>query len=638
MNFRYLLLFTALGLGACNGSDSSSPPLTDEGTFVPPVAVVDTGNTGNAGGTGDTGGGTKIIEPEPDPQQTARLKADILKAQGKIDDASEILRTAGLDEEAYRLYAPADYVLEDTTSYDGLPDAKLAAAVDEKPSVKRHKMTLNGETFWYTASAGHLTAYAKNPQKEDPQASIFYTAYTRDDLPKEGRPVTFFFNGGPGASSIYLHLASFAPKHVVIDALNVPDEWAKGRPQALPFIDSQESLIDRTDLVFVDIVPGTGFSQGIAPNSNRTFWTTDKDVDLSRQFITRYSNFNRRQESPKYLYGESYGGGIRVPKLTQALVDAGTTGYEKIGTVDTSRFKVLTGAVFHSPAFDYSSMNQIDGDFPSFAMVADALGKSTARTKETSNEDYAETLRGIATQYSADHKFIAQPYTDLETRIPPQFGTEGINYNQLNFMFYMLNLMPGYNFNVYDGRMHVKLAPDFVIGTQMPYDFNFFEEDALRNRITSYLPDYVNYKPKARYINASWQTPDPVRDKGPKLAFELWKGRDGASGLGNIVAAIARDPSLKLLTVHGYHDTVTPFHRSELDLKIAALDKRVPVKNFVGGHMIYYAQESRGPLIKTLDEFYDAPPYGTGPTIVKARDLVAASPVQRAPVPAKALH
>ena len=87
----------------------------------------------------------------------------------------------GLDEEAYAIFAPEDFVLEDKTKYDDSADAQLVAAVDGKPSVKRHKMMLDGKTFWYTASAGHLTAFAKKPEKQDPQASIFYTAYTRDE-------------------------------------------------------------------------------------------------------------------------------------------------------------------------------------------------------------------------------------------------------------------------------------------------------------------------------------------------------------------------------------------------------------------------------------------------------------------------
>ncbi|WP_181872552.1 S10 family serine carboxypeptidase-like protein [Phyllobacterium bourgognense] len=626
-----------------------SDSLIETGRFAEAAKVLE------AAGLTTDGASLRVVEAFVKDGKIIEAAGELTKLAPRKSVAALYTR-AGMDEEAYKLYAPPDYVLVDNTHYSGSAGAKLTAAVDEKPSVKRQKMTLNGKTVWFTASAGHLTAFAKNPEKRSAQASIFYTAYTRDDLPKADRPVTFFFNGGPGASSVYLHLASWAPKHVVIDALNVPDAWANGRPQAFDFIESQESLIDKTDLVFVDIVPGTGFSQAIAPHTNQKFWDTSKDVDLSRQFITRYINFNRRQESPKYLYGESYGGGIRVPKLTQALVDAGTTGYETVAAVDKSRFKVLTGAVFHSPAFDYSSMGQVVGAFPTFAMVADALGKSTARAKQTSDVDYAETLRGIATQYSAEAEFTASSYTGLPDRIPE-------DYWGLFFKGYMEQLMPSYSFNAYDGRMHVKLetvsfdippqrladvSPQMFLNRPKPlsYDFNFFEEDALYNRITTHLPEYMNYKSKSHYINVSWQTTDPVQDKGPEVAFELWKGRDGASGLRNIVAAIGMDPSLKLLTVHGYHDTVTPFRRSELDLKGVIIDAatnrtlldRVPVKNFVGGHMIYYAQESRKPLKRTLDEFYDAPPYGTGPTIVKARDLVAAAPVQRAPVPAVALH
>ncbi len=137
MNFRFLLLFAALGLSACNGSDFSDQQ-TNEGTFVPPVAVVDTGDTK---AIGDTGGG-KIIEPEPTAQQITRMKAADLQAQGKINEAALVLKeagliseaagtfkSAGLDEEAYKLYAPEDYVVEDKTKYDGSAGAKLAAAV-----------------------------------------------------------------------------------------------------------------------------------------------------------------------------------------------------------------------------------------------------------------------------------------------------------------------------------------------------------------------------------------------------------------------------------------------------------------------------------------------------------------------------
>lgn len=90
-----------------------------------------------------------------------------------------------MDEEAYQLYAPADYALKDPVKYDDDKAASLEPKdADVKPAVKRHKMTLDGKTSWFTASTGHLIAYAPE-DKKDAQASIFYTAYTRDDLPKE---------------------------------------------------------------------------------------------------------------------------------------------------------------------------------------------------------------------------------------------------------------------------------------------------------------------------------------------------------------------------------------------------------------------------------------------------------------------
>ncbi|MEP7453070.1 hypothetical protein [Phyllobacterium sp. SB3] len=648
MNYRYLLLFAALAIAACDGSDSSvslnenstssfpsvvetqtppkvSPPLqpnkidqlTDaqkKDLVLEAAALVRAGNREKAIGDLKAAGLVKSGEKDTELRQTERLFAD-----------------ANLLEEAYILFAPDDYVLNDTTTYDGLPDASLPVAVDERPSVKRHSMTLNGKKLWYTASSGHLTAFDKNPEKEGPEVSVFYTSYTRDDLPKENRPVTFFFNGGPGASSIYLHLASFAPKRVFTDGPNVPAEWANGRPQSFPVIEDKESLIDKSDLVFVDPIPGTGFSQAIAPNTNKSFWGVSEDIKISRDFITRYVNVNNRQTSPKYLYGESYGGGIRVPKLAHAMVKAGTSGFEK--TSSNNKPVVLTGVVFHSPAFNYDDDASADY-LPTFAMVADHLKKTTVRGGKSLDE-FAELLRDFtANTYvpSLSPNWWEPPTSDISAYT----GASVDDYPSVNWYLPALTdiLKPGYAFNAYDARMHVKKPLDKNgKPTDMSYDFDFFEEDALHNVITTYLPDEANYKPKSSYLNASWQTTDPGVDRGPKLAFELWKTSEEKNGLPDIVAALGYDPSLKLITVHGYYDAVTTFYQSERQLKGVVFDKgtnktlldRVPVKNFAGGHMIYYSEEARVPLKQTLDQFYDAPPYGTPASITAPMSSTLAS-------------
>jgi hypothetical protein len=142
-------------------------------------------------------------------------------------------------------------------------------------SVTRHQLVLGTATLNYTATAGHLTALA--PVTNAPEASFFYVAYTLDGANAATRPVTFFYNGGPGSATVWLHLGSFGPKRL---AASAPSTTA---PTPFPLVDNAQSLIDVSDLVFVDAI-GSGFSEAIAPNLNRTFWGVDADAAVFRDF------------------------------------------------------------------------------------------------------------------------------------------------------------------------------------------------------------------------------------------------------------------------------------------------------------------------------------------------------------------
>ncbi|WP_271899343.1 S10 family serine carboxypeptidase-like protein [Candidatus Phyllobacterium onerii] len=614
--------------------------------------------------------------------------------------------------------APADAVLEDKNTYSGAIDASLELAmVSEAPAVKNHQMTLkNGETISYTARAGHLIAYAphdrKAPEQKDAQASIFYMAYTREDLPKENRPVTFFWNGGPGSASIWLHLGSWAPKRLKTGIPNIPKEYFSAKPGNMPLIDNLETLLDKTDLVFVDPV-GTGLSQAIAPHLNAEFWGMEVDARINRDFVTRFVNFYNRQSSPKYLYGESYGG-IRVPVTANLLEAAGTSNFEP----DKSGKKpiVLSGIILNSPILNYETNCGQGGDIscagflPSFGMTAEYFGKATRRGQSPLDE-YLNGLRSfVAEQYNpaysiwhypgratiksmADNAqrnvdyfmkwynepgravafgmvpylikpniatptanwFIANP-TDRPAYIDA-FGTDvvaGINrYAQiaidknktgdspawleyinddtrsLDFragMFhltgsevvriafgapteiefntgadkFMNDLIPDSNFGIYDVRAHIP--------KQGGYDITFYEDEAFKAEIKTLLPDMFNYKNASEYSTLS----DPI--------IRNWRyEREGKrlnarSSLPDLVSTLNYDPSVKMLALHGYYDLVTPFHQSELDLAGAGLAGRIPVKNFEGGHMFYYAEEARAPAREALEEFYNAPAYGSQST------------------------
>lgn len=313
---------------------------------------------------------------------------------------------------SYADIAPGKHPIADKIVYDFADNGALKLAeIDEKPSVRLHRMMIRGQTVNFTASAGHLIAKAPTGLPNAEQAAIFYMAYTRDDLPRENRPVTFFWNGGPGSSSFFLHMGSWAPQRLKVGLPVIPEEAKKQKPKSFPLVDDAETLLDQSDLVFVDPV-GTGFSEAIAPHKNKEFWGMDADGQVLRDFITRYVNKNNRQSSPKYLYGESYGG-IRTPIVANLLAQAGTTNYQP----DPSGRKpvVLSGVVLNSPILDYETNGAVPsgnttaswaGFLPTFAMTADYYKKGTMRGKATVPE-YLDTLR----------KFIKDKYNPAREKV-----------------------------------------------------------------------------------------------------------------------------------------------------------------------------------------------------------------------------
>ena len=178
---------------------------------------------------------------------------------------------------------PADPVLHDDTPYSTAANASLPSA-NEASVTTTGKVTIAGTTVDYVATTGHLNALA--PVSATPQASMFYVAYVRPAPAGTVRPLVFFYNGGPGSASVWLHLGSFAPRRIVTSAP------ATTVPQPFQLVDNAESLIDVADLVFVDAV-GTGYSQAIAPFTNRSFWGVDSDAALMRDFIARYVAVNQ---------------------------------------------------------------------------------------------------------------------------------------------------------------------------------------------------------------------------------------------------------------------------------------------------------------------------------------------------------
>lgn len=168
----------------------------------------------------------------------------------------------------------------------------------QAPSVTQHRVTVNGRAIPYTATTGFMDL-----AKEDGTvtAKVFYIAYTRDDIrDRSTRPVTFSFNGGPGSSSVWLHMGALGPKRVVLSDI--------GEMMAPPFryVDNEYTWLDETDLVFIDPV-STGYSRAVPETDAKNFHGYNEDIQSVGEFIRLWTTRNQRWGSPKYLAGESYG-------------------------------------------------------------------------------------------------------------------------------------------------------------------------------------------------------------------------------------------------------------------------------------------------------------------------------------------
>src|SRR5437667_8527034 len=176
--------------------------------------------------------------------------------------------------------------------------AKPTPIPNEQSSATDHSIRIGNQLVPYRATAA--TMLLKN-DKDESIGVLYYTAYTRTDAKDASqRPISFIYNGGPGSASAWLHMGAFGPRRVVTtDAAPTP-------PPPYQMVDNPNSLIDVTDLVFIDPI-GTGFSKPVGKGTGKDFWSVDEDAKALAQFISQYVSRNGRWASPKYLIGESYG-------------------------------------------------------------------------------------------------------------------------------------------------------------------------------------------------------------------------------------------------------------------------------------------------------------------------------------------
>ena len=474
---------------------------------------------------------------------------------------------------------PPTSTFTDPVFYSSAGTASLPSAA-EIVATSHHQLTVNATVLNYTATVGHLSAREMGSQQ--PEASFFYVAYTLDGAAPATRPVTFFYNGGPGSATVWLHLGSFGPKRLDTGEPNM----TAASPYAL--VDNAESMLDLTDLVFVDAI-GTGFSQAISPHTNSSFWGVDADAAVFRDFVMRYLAVNNRGTSPKFLYGESYGG-PRSAVLADLLESAGVH---------------LSGVVLQSPALNYNSncgiidtVMSCTAYIPSYGAVGSWFGFSTPSATVAQLPQFTDQAKAfVDTQYEpAVQAWLhggVLPADPLLTQVANISGLgkpHWIGNPNRNPEYYRLNLHPGTLYGRYDGRVSI---PNTFFPGQEPDPSSTLISPSFAQRIVQYLTS-LGYTTPSSYTMLSG-------------AINGWNFSHDGQGLPDTVpdlaSAMTQNPQLKVMAVNGYHDTVTPFHTTELDL--ARITRpNLSVRNYVGGHMTYLENSSRRAMKADLTAFY----------------------------------
>ena len=467
----------------------------------------------------------------------------------------------------------------DANQYSAAAGASLSTP-NEATGVTHGSLTLGGGAIAYTVTGGHLSALDAN---QSPEASIFYVAYTADGAAAATRPVTFFFNGGPGSATAWLHLGSFAPKRL---KTGVP---ATTQATPFPYVDNAESLIDTSDLVFVDAV-GTGLSEAIAPHTNQTYWGVDADAGVLRDFVQRWLAVNGRAASPLFLFGESYGT-TRVPVLTRLLETAGQR---------------VHGVVELSTIVDYNSNCSVNGGaptvncagfLPSYAAVGDFWQLASGGTNDL-QADIAAVRSYADSTYAPDaDAWLANATLPADSHIAALVAFTGLGAGTWRSQFDMdydtfrHHLLPNMTLGVYDGRMAAAIGSPLDVNDDPS---NTFVEPGFASQIKALLPT-LGYTNPSTYVMSS-------------NAIASWNFSHGGRALPDVVpdlsAAISLDPQLKILFIGGEHDLITPFHQTELDIARPGGGAPVTFHYHPGGHMTYLDDGSR-PLLKTeLAAFY----------------------------------
>jgi carboxypeptidase C (cathepsin A) len=466
----------------------------------------------------------------------------------------------------------------------------------EEISETQHTVVINGQEIAYTATAGTIVL---KEEEGKAQASIFFVAYTRDDgqggddaAYRRQRPLTFSFNGGPGSSSVWLHLGVLGPRRVLMDEVGNP------LPPPYRLVDNEFSLLDVTDLVFIDPV-STGYSRAVTEEEAKKFHEFEKDIESVGEFIRLYTSRYKRWTSPKFLIGESYG-------TTRA---AGLAGF-----LQNRHGLYLNGIMLVSSILNFqSAMFNQGNDLPYvlFLPTYTATAWYHRRLSEELQQDLRQTLNQAETFALGAYTLALMKGSALPDDEREQIAQKLARYTGL--------------------------SQDYVERTNLRINIHRFVKELLRDqrRTTGRLDSRLTGIDRDAAGEGHEYDPSYVAIQGPytatlndyvraELAFESdlpyeiltdrvrpWDYTKFQNQYVNVAEtlreAMTKNPFLKVFVANGYYDLATPYLATQYTFEHLDLDEslqnNVSMGYYEAGHMMYVHQPSLAQLKGDLADF-----------------------------------
>jgi carboxypeptidase C (cathepsin A) len=489
----------------------------------------------------------------------------------------------------------------------GAADSASAGVVPvEKVSTTQHTITIDGKPVGYTARAGTMVLRDSTGK---PDATVFYISYTRDGMDAATRPVTFFFNGGPGSASIWLDEGIMSPKH--------PEMGPGGAQPAPPYnlVDNPNTPLDVTDLVQVDAMM-TGYSRPAPGVKASEFTGAVNDVAMFGQFIRDYLDKYDRWASPKYLYGESYGT-FRSAGLASELQEREgieLNGIMLLGTVLDFQY------ISQDPTNDigyatflptYTATAWYHKKLPS-SLQSQTLEQVVAQSRRYAFDDYLTALAKGNDLPASERQAVAQKLSQLTGVSEAYLMNTNLRLDAGSFRTELLR-----DQRLILGRYDTRLTGINGNAANQRQDYDPSDvapSGAFMAAFMRYLHDDLKYSSDLQYY---------MGGHTGRWDYSSLNARGFPNEVESLRLAMAKDPYLRVMVGAGYYDSATPFANAEYTFTHLGFDQtykdRVEFKYYESGHMAYLNQASAKQLKADIAAFIAATLHGAPVTAQTAR-------------------